>query len=150
MAGYSGTPLPKKLGLAPGQRLAFLSAPPTFAGALGPLPEGAAEVARGPVDLAVLFVRSGRALAAQLPRARDRLDADGALWVSWPKRASGIETDLTEDGIRAQALAAGLVDVKVCAVDDTWSGLKLVYRRADRDRVRRPSTPRRSAPLRSG
>ncbi len=137
MAGYSGTPLPKKLGLKPGQRLAFLRAPPTFAAALGPLPERAREAARGSVDLAVLFVRSERELSTTLPSLHRRLDADGALWVSWPKRASGIDTDLTEDGVRAQALAAGLVDVKVCAIDETWSGLKLVYRLAERDRVRR-------------
>ncbi len=129
--------MPRKLGLAPGQRLAFLSPPRGFASALGPLPEGARRAARGPLDLAVVFARSARELERALSGVRDRLDADGALWVSWPKRASGVATDLDENTVRGRALAAGLVDVKVCAIDDTWSGLKLVYRRADRDRIRR-------------
>jgi hypothetical protein len=160
VAGYSGTPLPRKLGLAPGQRISLTAAPPGFARSLVPLPDGAVQVARGPVDLAVVFVRSRGALAAALPGARDRLDPDGALWVSWPKRSSGVETDLTEGVVRDLALTAGLVDVKVCAVDETWSGLKLVFRRADRDMVRaaragpaagptrqpRPRSPPRRAP----
>jgi len=160
MAGYSGTPLPRKLGLKPGQRVSLAAAPPGFVRSLGPLPEGAVRVARGPVDLAVVFVRSRGTLATALPEARDRLDPDGALWVSWPKRSSGVETDLTEGVVRDLAFEAGLVDVKVCAVDEIWSGLKLVFRRADRNRVRttragpaagptrrpRPRRPPRRAP----
>ncbi len=137
MAGYSGTPLPAKLGLGPGQRLALAAAPAGFEATLGPLPEGTALRARGPVDLAVVFVRSTRELAAALPRAKARLDPAGALWIAWPKKASGVATDVTEDVVRARALEAGLVDVKVCAIDETFSGLKLVYRVRDRPRARR-------------
>jgi len=132
MAGYSGTPLPAKLGVKPGHRLAFRSAPDDFAAALGPLPPGACARIRGPFDLGVFFVRSSRELEVALAAARPRLDPAGALWIAWPKRSSGIETDVTEDVVRAAALARRLVDVKVCAIDETWSGLKLVVRVRDR------------------
>lgn len=134
-AGYSGTPLPKKLGIKAGQRIAFLDAPPAFAAALGPLPEGAGAPrtsARGPLDLVVAFVTERRRLAQRLPRLIAALDPAGALWIAWPKRASGVATDLTEDVVRELALANGVVDVKVCAIDATWSGLKLVVRVRDR------------------
>ncbi len=134
MAGYSGTPLPAKLGLRPGQRIAVASAPEGFLASLGSLPDGARLAARGPFDLGVVFVRSARALEAALERAGRRLVPDGALWVAWPKRASGVRTDVTEDVVRAAALACGLVDVKVCAIDGTWSGLKLVIPLARRPR----------------
>lgn len=133
MAGYSGTPLPRKLGVKPGQRLAWIGAPDGFPALLGPLPEGAA-LAEGeePVDLAVLFARSEDELRRLFPAVERRVTTDGALWVAWSKRASGVPTDLTEDRVRAVGLAGGRVDVKVCAIDGTWSGLKLVVRVADR------------------
>lgn len=140
MAGYSGTPLPAKLGLKPGQRLLLSAAPDDFVASLLPLPPRARPTTRGAFDLGVAFVRSARELEAALARARPRLDPAGALWIGWPKRASGIATDVTEDVVRAAALARGLVDVKVCAIDDTWSGLKLVVPVKDRPvaRARRP------------
>jgi hypothetical protein len=133
-AGYSGTPLPQKLGIKPGQRVAFLGAPPEFAVALGELPEGVAPrtAARGLLDLVVaFFVERGR-LERRLPMLIRALDPAGALWIAWPKRSSGVATDLTEDVVRELGLAAGVVDVKVCAIDATWSGLKLVVRLRDR------------------
>jgi hypothetical protein len=134
-SGYSGTPLPRKLGIRPGQRIAFLDAPPAFADALGELPEGVAaprRTLRGPLDLVVAFFVERQALARRLPRLVAALDPAGALWIAWPKRASRVETDLTEDVVRELALAGGVVDVKVCAIDATWSGLKLVVRLRDR------------------
>jgi hypothetical protein len=132
MAGYSGTPLPTKLGVKPGLRVAFSSAPEGFVESLGALPDGARVAARGPFDLAVLFVRTARELESALAKAQGRMDPAGALWIGWPKKASGVATDVTEDVVRAAALARGLVDVKVCAIDGTWSGLKLVVRLKDR------------------
>ncbi len=134
-AGYSGTPLPRKLGIRAGQRIAFLDAPPEFADALGPLPEGVGAPrtsARGPLDLVVAFFTERRRLQRRLPRLIAALDPAAALWIAWPKRASGVETDVTEDVVRELGLAAGVVDVKVCAIDATWSGLKLVIRVQDR------------------
>jgi len=87
---------------------------------------------RGTLDFAILFVRSASELEKKFPRLRDRLESNGALWVSWPKKASGVESDLSEGIVRTIGLEAGLVDVKVCAVDDTWSGLKFVRRLKDR------------------
>lgn len=136
-AGYSGTPLPRKLGIKPGQRIAFLGAPPEFAGALGQLPDGVDRPraqARGPLDLIVAFFVERRRLQQRLPRLIAALDPAGALWIAWPKRASGVATDVTEDVVRELGLAAGVVDVKVCAIDATWSGLKLVIRVQDRPR----------------
>jgi hypothetical protein len=117
MAGYSGTPLPKKLCIKEGARVALVNAPPDFEKALGALPEGAGSRAE--------LVRRFESLAA-------RIAADGSLWVAWPKRASGVETDLAEPYVRQHGLDVGLVDVKVCAVDETWSGLRFVYRLRDR------------------
>ncbi|MDO8210468.1 DUF3052 domain-containing protein [Conexibacter sp. CPCC 206217] len=134
-AGYSGTPLPKKLGIKAGQRIAFLDAPAEFAVALGELPEGVGAVrtsARGPLDLVVAFFVERRRLRERLPRLIAALEPDGALWIAWPKKASRVPTDVTEDVVRELGLAAGVVDVKVCAIDTTWSGLKLVVRVADR------------------
>lgn len=134
-AGYSGTPLPRKLGIRAGQRIAFLDAPSEFAEALGDLPEGVGMPrarARGPLDLIVAFFGERRRLEQRLPRLIAALDPAGALWIAWPKRASGVATDVTEDVVRELALAAGVVDVKVCAIDATWSGLKLVVRVRDR------------------
>jgi hypothetical protein len=135
-AGYSGTPLPRKLGIKPGQRIAFLDAPPAFAEALGELPAGAGKprttLRGGRLDLAVAFYVERRKLEQRLPRLIAALDPAGALWIAWPKRASRVETDLTENVVRHLGLAAGVVDVKVCAIDATWSGLKLVIRLRDR------------------
>lgn len=134
-AGYSGTPLPRKLGIRPGQRIAFLDAPAAFAEALGELPEGvgaARTSLRGPLDLVVAFFTERRRLEQRLPRLLAALDPHGALWIAWPKRASRVASDVTEDVVRELGLAAGVVDVKVCAIDATWSGLKLVVRVQDR------------------
>ncbi len=139
-AGYSSTPLPRKLGIAPGARAALLRAPRGFEATLGPLPPDARTVrrpaagARFPTVLA--FCGDRAALADLLPRARDLMDVDGATWFCWPKKASGVVTDVSEADVRAAALAGGLVDVKICAVDETWSGLKCVFRLRDRDSVR--------------
>jgi hypothetical protein len=134
MAGYSKRPLGQKLGYKEGQRVCVLDAPDAYREMLGPLPDGLRWVAslRGRFDLIHAFTTSASGLARRYPRLRDALEVDGALWVSWPKKSSGVTTDLTEDVIRQLALDGGMVDVKVCAVDDVWSGLKLVFRIADR------------------
>lgn len=134
MAGYSGTPLVKKLGLKPGQRAIFLHAPAGYERTLGQLPDGLRPSARlaGVAEFIQLFATSQSALRTDFEKAREHLASDGALWVSWPKRASGAATDLDENIVRAMGLKIGLVDVKVCAVDDKWSGLKFVYRLKDR------------------
>lgn len=129
MAGYSGTPLATKLGIKPEHRLGVLGAPHGFT--IPGLPE-AVEVrgsARGPLDVIVSFHTSRADLARRLPVLQRALHVDGGLWVAWPKRASGVASDLTEDVVRAVALPTGLVDVKVCAIDDTWSGLRLCLRK---------------------
>ena len=133
MAGYSGTPLPKKLGLKAGVRLGLMGAPEGFAETLGALPPGvtASDARRGSSELHVIvcFASSRAELLRMLPRAHKRLHPNGGLWICWPKKASGIATDVTENDVRSLGLAAGLVDNKVCAVDQTWSGLRLVVRR---------------------
>jgi len=130
-AGYSGTPLVRKLGIAAGQTVALLGAPADFRELLSPLPAGVTFVSRlSPgVDVAHLFVSRRAELTRRLPALRARLRDDGVLWVSWPKTTSGVPTDVSENIIRQAALPIGLVDVKVCAVDETWSALKLVIRR---------------------
>lgn len=130
-AGYSGTPLARKLGYRPGMRVAHVGAPEGFAGLLGELPDGVRVLARpaAGMDLVVVFVTARQDLERRVARLRDAVAPAGALWVAWPKRASGVATDLTEDVVRDVALPIGLVDVKVCAIDATWSGLKLVVRR---------------------
>jgi hypothetical protein len=136
MAGYSGTPLVTKLGIKPGCRLLLLHAPPDFEATLGPLPdevETATDLSGKRLGDVILFFTARRSLLEnQFARLMKRLSPSGGLWISWPKKASGVETDLTEDVIREHALEAGLVDNKVCAIDDTWSGLRLVYRLKDR------------------
>jgi hypothetical protein len=131
-AGYSGTPLAKKLGIAAGARVAALEAPPGYEALLAPLPEGVAFESRpgAGTDVAHLFVREREDLARQLETLRGRLRPDAVLWISWPKKAAKIPATVTEDVIRELALPLGFVDVKVCAVDATWSGLKLVVRKA--------------------
>lgn len=129
-AGYSGTPLPKKLGIKDGQRVAFVGAPPAFTDRFPDLPFR--RQLRGPLDLIVLFVATQRDLAKRLPAAKAVLHPAGSLWVAWPKQASKVQTDVNENTVRDAALAGGLVDVKVIAIDETWSGLKLMFRLADR------------------
>jgi hypothetical protein len=133
-AGYSGTPLLAKLGIKPGFRVGFVAAPEGFVQALG-LPASVV-VVRGPrarpLDVVLLFTPSLARLEAGFSRYARRLVPAGMLWVAWPKKASGVPTDLSEDRVRAIGLAAGLVDVKVCAVDSVWSALKFVRRLRDR------------------
>ncbi len=135
-SGYSGTPLVRKLGIKTGMRLVALNAPPGYAALLGDLPDGASigRKSRSPVAAVHLFVTARARLDDELRRLRGTLEQDGFVWVSWPKRASKIPTDVTEDVIREVALPLGFVDIKVCAVDETWSGLKLVIRRSERTR----------------
>jgi hypothetical protein len=131
-AGYSGTPLVSKLGIKPDTRIQFVNPPDDFAATLGPLPGGLKQVNRGVLDFAIIFVREKASLEKQFAAVRDRLQADGTLWVGWPKKSARTATDLTENVVRSVGLDAGLVDVKVCAIDDTWSGLKFVRRLRDR------------------
>jgi hypothetical protein len=135
-AGYSGTPLPKKLGIKPGHRVLLDSAPAGFEDELlVPLPDDvtiARRAGRSPYDVVVAFRPDTATFTRHLARDITRIPKDGALWIAWPKKASGIVTDITEDVVRREALAIGVVDVKVCAIDATWSGLKLVYRTKDR------------------
>jgi len=127
----SGTPLAAKLGLRPGVRVAWPQAPEGFEALLGDLPAGVQvrRTTRGSLDLVVCFVTRRAQLAARLPGLREAIRPDGMCWAAWPKRTSGVVTDVTEDVVREVALPLGLVDVKVCAIDATWSGLKLVIRR---------------------
>jgi len=134
MAGYSGTPLSKKLGIKPGARLCFVNAPDGYAGLLEPLPEDVAIVCAEShaLDLVHGFVKRRADLVELVNVYKNRIKQDGAIWVSWPKKAAKIATDVTEDTVREVALPLGLVDIKVCAVDDVWSGLKLVIRKENR------------------
>jgi len=132
MAGYSGTPLAKKLGIKPGTQVSSINAPREYPRWLGALPEGARLAAKAPssgCELVHLFVTSAAELARDLPKARKAITPDGMIWVSWYKKSAKIPTDVTEDVIRALALKTDLIDVKVCAVTDVWSGLKLVVRK---------------------
>jgi len=134
VAGYSGTPLAQKLGIKPGTRLCAVGAPQNYSSLLAPLPDGVA-LTRGVsahVDVIHLFVTSRAVLATELDRCMAKMRPDAAIWVSWPKQAAKVPTDITEDVIRAEALPLGLVDIKVCAVDAVWSGLKLVIRKENR------------------
>jgi hypothetical protein len=134
MAGYSGTPLVRKLGVAPSMRLLVVAAPPDYKQLLGDLPTGAALVAstNDRVEAAHVFVTSHAVLRRELVKMRRRLEPAGFVWVSWPKKTSKVPTDVTEDTVRDVALPLGFVDVKVCAVSDIWSGLKLVIRKRER------------------
>jgi hypothetical protein len=133
MAGYSGTPLPTKLGIKEGQRVALLRAPEGFARRLGDLPAGVRVqpglAGKAALDVIVAFFTRGTDLLSGLPRIRRRMAPAAGFWVAWPKKASGVATDITEHHIRALALPTGLVDNKVCAIDEIWSGLRLVIRR---------------------
>ena len=131
MAGYSGTPLPTKLGIKPGANVGLIGAPDGFEALLDPLPPAVTmrRQIRKPLDVIVAFFPRRAAFERRLPALTAALDPDGGLWVAWPKKASGVVTDMREDVIREVALPTGLVDNKVCAIDDTWSGLRLVIRR---------------------
>ena len=131
MAGYSATPLGKKLGYKAGFRACVKGEPDHYFEIIQPLPDDVAISSRfrKDVDLCHFFTMSRRKLTNQLPRLISSIRQDGMIWVSWPKKASKVPTDVTEDVIRSVALPLGLVDVKVCAVDDVWSGLKLVIRK---------------------
>jgi hypothetical protein len=133
-AGYSGTPLAKKLGFKPGFAAAYVSAPDGFDALLGELPDGVTvrRQLRGPLDLIVCFVTARRDLERRLPKLRAAMDPAAGLWIAWPKRASKVPTDLTEDVVRELALENVLVDNKVAALDEKWSGLRLVIRLKDR------------------
>jgi hypothetical protein len=132
-AGYSGTPLVQKLGVKPGQRILVDGGPAGFA--LAPLPEDVdlhRRLGPGPYDLVITFCADRARLDRRFDTLADRLTTAGALWIAWPKQASGVSTDLSGNVVREVALTAGLVDVKVCAIDATWSGLKIVRRVRDR------------------
>jgi hypothetical protein len=134
MAGYSGTPLAKKLGIKPGMLLCVVNAPADYAVLLAPLPENVAivrEASEGP-DIIHVFVKRRSELVELINVYKNKIKQNGAIWVSWPKKAAKIATDVTEDTVREVALPLGLVDIKVCAVDDVWSGLKLVIRKENR------------------
>jgi hypothetical protein len=134
MAGYSGTPLVAKLGIKPGWRVALLGGPDGFESQLLPLPEGVRLRPRlgAGIDLALLFTTRRSELERRFPQVARRLQPAGSFWVAWPKRASGVRTDLTEDVVRDVGVAHRMVDNKVCAIDDVWSGLRLVVRLSDR------------------
>jgi hypothetical protein len=129
VAGYSGTPLWKKLGIREGDTVAVLDAPPGFAIADLPVGVEVRRSVRGLAEVIVAFHKTRSTLAHRFPTLLRSLDVDGGLWVAWPKRSSGVPTDLTEDVVRDVALPTGMVDNKVCAIDDTWSGLRLVLRK---------------------
>jgi hypothetical protein len=134
MAGYSATPLVRKLGIAPDSVVALLGAPDGFTTSLDELPDGVVfrTRAQGRLDLAITFQTERSVLERRLPTILKGLRRDGAIWVAWPKKASKVPTDVTEDVVRDVVLPIGLVDVKVCAIDDTWSGLKVVWRKEHR------------------
>ena len=137
-AGYSGTPLPKKLGIKEGSRVALLGAPPGFEHTLGDLPAGATarRGARGAADLTLWFVRSRAALRAGMARHASRAAGSG-LWICWAKKSSPLQGDVGEREVRETALAAGIVDFKICAVDADWSGLRFAARKSAPGRTQR-------------
>jgi hypothetical protein len=132
MAGYSGTPLVKKIGIKPGHRLAIVNSPAGFEKELSPLPEGVVSGLDSPLDVAILFAADRSGLRKNLSKLAGKLAPTGMLWISWPKMSSGVATDLKEGAVREMGLAAGLVDIKVCAVNEVWSGLKFVIPVKDR------------------
>ena len=134
MTGYSGTPLPAKLGIKPGARVALVNPPPGSRDVLGELPDGVALVpARdGALDVVVCFVAGEEGLADRFLELKRQLQPAGGLWIAWPKRRKGMPVGIGENAIREEGLAAGLVDNKVCAIDEHWSGLRFVFRREDR------------------
>jgi hypothetical protein len=133
-AGYSGTPLAKKLGIKEGARVAFLQAPDGFEQTVAPLPDGVNVLHRAGkrMDIVLFFTTARAELEKRIEALMAAIAPAGGLWIGWPKRSSGVETDITEDVLREVALPLGLVDTKVCAIDETWSGLRLVIRRERR------------------
>ena len=134
VAGYSGTPLPKKLGIKEGSRVALVDAPPNFHEVLGDIPEGVSFVQPedGNIDVAVCFSHSRAQIEERFLELKPKLAWNGGLWIAWHKKALGVTPGLVEDTVRDIGLAAGLVDKKVCAIDDDWSGLRFVRRVEDR------------------
>jgi hypothetical protein len=134
IAGYSGTPLPSKLGLKSGMKFIALNAPPDLDVLLAGAPDLQRLARVAPFECALAFVTTERALSAHFAKLAPKLVDAGMIWIAWPKKASGVASERTEDVVRRAGLAAGLVDVKVCAIDVTWSGLKFVRRLRDRRR----------------
>ena len=134
MAGYSSTPLAKKLGIKEGFRIALVNAPKDFQSELGELPQKVEFVKHTTksLDIVLFFVLSERALARDFSNLAEKLKTNGMMWIAWPKKSSGVASDLSFECVQKIGLAAGLVDVKICAIDETWSGLKFVYRLKDR------------------
>jgi hypothetical protein len=134
MAGYSGTPLAAKLGIKAGARLLVVNAPDGLSGWLAPLPEEVREVSApdGAASVILFFTKRAGELENRFGELAQRLDQSGGLWVGWPKKSARVSTDLDENRVRAIGLAAGLVDNKVCAISEVWSGLRFVYRLRDR------------------
>ena len=134
MAGYSGTPLTKKLGIRDGLRVSLIGIPADVRADLQSALAGCSMVkdSKGPIDFVMLFAKSQTELKTKFARSAEQLAPAGMLWVSWPKRASGVPTDMNEDDVRRIGLEGGLVDVKVCAVSEVWAGLKFVRRLKDR------------------
>src|SRR5262245_50912097 len=135
MAGYSGTPLVKKLGIKEGSRVAIVNAPDDFQATLGELPDDVKllKSTTKSLDLILLFVLFERILVRDFTKLAERLTSNGMIWIAWPKKSSGVKTDLTFECVQRIGLDAGLVEVKICAIDDTWSGLKFVYSLRDRE-----------------
>jgi hypothetical protein len=134
VAGYSSTPLAKKLGIKEGSRIGLVNAPKGFQSELGDLPQNVEFVAllTNSLDIILFFVLTQRELARDFSNLAKKLVSNGMIWIAWPKKSSGVTTDLSFESVQRIGLDAGLVDVKICAVDDTWSGLKFVYRLKDR------------------
>jgi len=135
MAGYLGTPLPQKLGIKPDLALVIINAPINYRRLLGPIPEGVtfSHRLKPKSSFVHVFMKKRSELENRLSILREKIADAGIVWISWPKKSSGVPTDVTEDVIRAVALPLGFVDVKVCAIDETWSGLKLMVRRTNRN-----------------
>jgi hypothetical protein len=147
MVGYSGTPLARKLGIKEGATVALIDAPPGFERDLAPLPDGV-DLIRTLVegtDVAVVFVTTRRELEERFAHVASHLQPAGGLWVAWPKKSSGVPTDLTENVLREVGLPQGWVDNKVCAVSEVWSGLRFVLRLENRPRSPRSPRPARPA-----
>jgi len=150
-AGYSGTPLAKKLGIKEGHSVVLAGAPAGFDTVLAEtLPDDVVVRSRasGRADVVLGFFTRRSDLVRRLPALAKVMDVDGGIWVAWPKKASGVVTDITEDTVREVALPTGLVDVKVCAIDDTWSGLRVCWRKELRASLREPAPPRARPPAR--
>lgn len=139
MAGYSGTPLAKKIGIKEGSRVALVNSPKDFQFEPKELPDNVTFIkpTSNSLDIILFFVTTERALAKDFAKLAARLTANGMIWIAWPKKSSGVATDLSFDRVQRIGLDAGLVDVKICAVDETWSGLKFVYRLKDRPTLKK-------------